>query len=174
MKEKNNIFWKALLELPTLIAGIAGIISLLLITVNVIGRYVFRHSIPGIDELVVICFSWLVFVGAASAYRAKMHFGIDVFINMLPKGGQRIMEIITHIMIVVLSCYVVYLGVNFAVAAWTRTTIYWHIPYFFVDIPIAVGFFFILIFALMDLYKLVFHPDIAKKERDERQLTTMS
>ena len=103
-----------------------------------------------------------------------MHYGIDVFVNMLPEAGQRVMEIVTHVIIVVLCCYVIYLDVSFSLAAWTRTTIYWHIPYFFVDIPIAIGFFFILIFALMDLYKLIFHPDIAKKERDERQLTTMS
>ena len=173
MKEKN-IWGKILLELPTIIAGIAGFLSLILITANVVGRYAFSYSIPGIDELVVICFSWLIFVGAASAYRAKMHYGIDVFVNMLPEAGQRVMEIVTHVIIVVLCCYVIYLDVSFSLAAWTRTTIYWHIPYFFVDIPIAIGFFFILIFALMDLYKLIFHPDIAKKERDERQLTTMS
>ena len=46
----KKAFWWVVLELPTLIAGIAGFASLLLVTVNVIGRYAFRHSIPGIDE----------------------------------------------------------------------------------------------------------------------------
>ena len=170
----KKAFWWVVLELPTLIAGIAGFASLLLVTVNVIGRYAFRHSIPGIDELVVICFSYLVFVGAASAYRAKMHYGIDVFVNMLPPQGQRAMEIFTRILIAVLSCAVIYLDIHFANAAWTRTTTYWHIPYFYVDIPIAIGFVYILIYALMDLYKLIFKPEQAQKEREEKQLNTIS
>ena len=173
LKVKKILKW-LLYNFPTMIAGAAGILSLLLITVNVFGRYVLNYSIPGIDELVVICFSYLIFIGAASAYRAKMHYGIDVFINLLPERLQRVVEIITHIIIIVLAVSVVYLGISFANAAWKRTTIYWHIPYFFVDIPIAVGFLFILVYAGVDLYKLLFRPDEAKKERENRQITTIS
>lgn len=173
MKLKKVLLW-LLYNLPTVIAGAAGVMSLLLITINVIGRYVFNNSIPGIDELVVICFSYLVFIGAASAYRAKMHYGIDVFVNLLPQRMHRAMAIVTQIILIVLSVYVTYLAVSFANAAWTRTTIYWHIPYFFVDIPIAVGFAFILIYSLINLYKLIFRPEEAAKEWEDRPISTIS
>jgi len=53
--------------------GVAGLVLL-----AVILRYVFNDPLTWGEELIVGLFTWMIFVGAASAVRSQMHIRIDV------------------------------------------------------------------------------------------------
>lgn len=66
----------------------AGIIVFLmvLVVVEVIGRYIFNHPIQGHYEIVVALMAPLVFFGMAYTERAGGHIRMELFISKIPKG----------------------------------------------------------------------------------------
>ncbi len=77
----------------TLIAGFLGIMTLLTFT-NVVFRYVLNDNILWALELTVFMFAWMVLVGASYGVKRHFHIGVDVVINMAPKGLQKVYAII--------------------------------------------------------------------------------
>ena len=73
-----------------LIAIILGLMTLITFA-NVIARYAFNSNILWALELTVFLFAWLVLLGASYAVKKGTHLGVDVLINILPQGSQRIM-----------------------------------------------------------------------------------
>lgn len=77
----------------TLIAGFLGLMTLLTFT-NVVFRYVLNDNILWALELTVFMFAWMVLVGASYGVKRHFHIGVDVVINMAPKGLQKIYALI--------------------------------------------------------------------------------
>ncbi|WP_413284024.1 TRAP transporter small permease [Vibrio sp. MA40-2] len=77
----------------TLISSFLGIMTLLTFA-NVVCRYVFNDNILWALELTVFMFAWMVLVGASYGVKRHFHIGVDVIINMAPKGLQKIYAII--------------------------------------------------------------------------------
>ena len=68
-----------------IIASIFMIFTILIVTLNIGMRYFFNSPIRSAEEIATICFIWSVFIGGASCYRKKMHMGIDILTQMLPR-----------------------------------------------------------------------------------------
>lgn len=137
-----------------LIAGIALAGACTTTFVNVIVRYFFtRFVLVGAEELTTLFVSWTIFVGAAAGYKAKMMFGIDVLVNLFPKAVQRVIGVLVDLVVLTTASYVAYLSWNFSNAAWIRTTSNLSIPYFWLDIPICIGFAMIAFYTLTDLIR---------------------
>ena len=77
----------------TLISSFLGIMTLLTFA-NVVCRYVFNDNILWALELTVFMFAWMVLVGASYGVKRHFHIGVDVIINMAPKGLQKTYAII--------------------------------------------------------------------------------
>ena len=120
--------------------------------INVVIRY-FPTSfvIVGAEELTTLFICWTVFVGAAQAYKEKLLFGIDVFLNMMKPRLRMIVGTIIDLIVLVTSGYICYLGWLLASSAWIRNTANLSIPYFFVDIPICIGFGMICYYDLRNI-----------------------
>lgn len=142
-----------------LIAGAAGIIGLLITAVNVVARYVFSHSIAGAEEVVIICFCYLVFVGAAAAYKAKMHYGVDVLVNLLPEKGKKGLLFVTRIIIIAGLLCLTYLSYKYAVSSIKRTTAYLRISYFWIDLSLVIGFGLMAVYSVLDLLRIDYSPE---------------
>ncbi len=144
--------------------SLAGACSITFI--NVIVRYFFKSFvIIGGEELTTLFICWTVFIGAAEAYRVKLMFGIDVFLKMMKPKMRNVVGIIIDIIVLVTAGYTSYLGFRLANSAWIRTTANLRIPYFFVDIPICIGFAMIFYYDLKDLLLRLFK--IIKKDHPE-------
>jgi C4-dicarboxylate transporter DctQ subunit len=76
-----------------LIAGFLGLMTLLTFA-NVVFRYVLNDNILWALELTVFMFAWMVLVGASYGVKRHFHIGVDVVINMAPKGLQKVYAII--------------------------------------------------------------------------------
>ncbi len=64
-----------------------GVIAALVI-VAVFFRYVLNDPLIWTEETIVLLFTWMLFVGLASAFRARMHIRIDALLLALPRGGR--------------------------------------------------------------------------------------
>lgn len=74
-------------SLPTVDMLLAFIILLivLIMSVQVLFRYVFNNSISWSEEVVRYLFVWMTFLGAAVCFRDRMHIRVDYFKDVLPK-----------------------------------------------------------------------------------------
>ena len=63
----------------------------------------FNSPIKSAEEIATICFIWSVFVGGASCYRKKMHMGIDILTQTLPKKFKNYVELLINIIVMLMN-----------------------------------------------------------------------
>ena len=105
--EKNYLSY--IKYLSEVLAGTAIVVIVVLLTMQCIGRYAFSHTFMFVDDVVVCCFAWLTFAGAAAAYRRKMHYGLELVTAMIPKSVKPYFDVLIQILITVLFGYMTYL-----------------------------------------------------------------
>ena len=97
----------------TLIAAFLGLMTLLTFA-NVVVRYVFNDNILWALELTVFMFAWMVLVGASYGIKKHFHIGVDVVINIAPKGLRK-----TFALVAVFFC--LFFSVSLLIGSWN----YW-------------------------------------------------
>lgn len=77
----------------------AFVVLLVLVTTEILIRFVPMFSLGWADEIVELAFAYMVFLGTAVLWRGRAHFRVDLLPNMLngSRAGQ-ILEIILNLM----------------------------------------------------------------------------
>ena len=95
------------------IAGVSGffLIPLMIITaVDVVGRDIFNHPIPGTVELSQYMLAIFILLGLAYAQQMKAHVAVSIFTSRLPHRAHLILNIITTLLCVFISCVLIWQG----------------------------------------------------------------
>jgi TRAP-type C4-dicarboxylate transport system permease small subunit len=95
------------------IAGVSGffLIPLMIITaVDVVGRDIFNHPIPGTVELSQYMLAIFILLGLAYAQQMKAHVAVSIFTSRLPHSAHLILNIITTLLCVFISCVLIWQG----------------------------------------------------------------
>lgn len=163
---KKALKWIALNPME-IIAAVALTASILISVTNGLTRYLIKYTWnPGTD-VNTICFAYVVFCGSAAAYRRKMHYGIDVFVNMLPGKVRKAVELITHLVtlaaLAVATCLAVSLTRNVGGKIMPNTKI----SYFWYDLSAVIGFAFMTIYELQHTLQIL--KAFVKKEKGEKE-----
>jgi len=87
-----------------------GIIATLVIAA-VFYRYVLNDPLTWTEETIVLLFSWMLFVGLASAFRTRMHIRIDALLIVLPTAGRAVCGAIAVVATLVTLLGLVWFGV---------------------------------------------------------------
>lgn len=93
MLKKISSFSNHFLNIAIALSLAAMSLSVLL---NVILRYVFNSGLTWSEEVSRYFFVWLVFLGAVSALKDKMHLGVDLVVKALPKRMQKVVFVISN------------------------------------------------------------------------------
>ncbi len=128
-------------------------IIIVVVTLNVLLRYFLSKSIPWAEEVAVIGFSCVIFIGSAAVYKRHMHVGIDFLVGLAPRPVQAVINYLTGVFLLVFNGYITYLAWIYSVESWDKPTSILFIPYFFVNIPICIGFASMSVYALLDLVR---------------------
>ncbi|WP_404345087.1 TRAP transporter small permease [Vreelandella aquamarina] len=91
---------------------IGAILVALIVAVssNVVGRSLFNHSLPWVDELARMLFIWLVFIGAAAAFARYEHIAVDALVRRLPLRFAHMLYCLQHLIIAGLMLVMVFGG----------------------------------------------------------------
>jgi len=152
--------------LSSLVAVISGVGLLALMAVmaaDVIGRYFFRHPIPGAYELVEYLMA--VFIPCCVAYSAerKCHVGVDILVERLAPRTRLAVDIVTQAITIVLVSLVVrqgWIGFTEALSSTMKSAVL-QIPNapFLLSIPVGFGAFALFLFIhLLQSIREVFRP----------------
>ncbi|MCC8181009.1 MAG: TRAP transporter small permease, partial [Planctomycetes bacterium] len=109
------------------------------------------------------CFSWVVFVGAAPAYKRNLHSGIDMVIKMFPEGVRQIVAVLGMVITLICCIIMVYLSYIFSIEAWEKYTPVLYIRYTFIDLSVTVGFFFTCVHCVRFIINMLRYGDYAKQ-----------
>lgn len=127
-------------------------ITVLVVIINVILRYLFRSGLFWVEEVATVSFIWSVFIGAAAAYRHKMHIGIDLITGLFPERVRELISIVINFLMVVINGYIVYLSILFIQANRLKRTPVLDVSAVYVNAAITVGFGLMTVHAIQFLF----------------------
>src|SRR5262245_31396353 len=142
----NAVEWACLL----LMAALA--LDLLL---GVFSRYVLFKTFVWYDEIARACFVWLVFLGAAVGVKRGSHFGLHLFVEMLPRSLMRLTTTITPFIVGAFASVLVVQGVAFLELGQYQQLPVMGVSKVWVYAAIPVGGTLMLVFSLMQLWRMV-------------------
>lgn len=112
---------------------------ILLANANVFMRYVVGKPWGWVEEVTIFIFVWLIMFGAAAVTMAEGHCSIDVLARKLPPGPRKILDIITHVLVIITLCLMIWFGAKLTISAGGKLTPMLGIPYSYIDAAIPVG-----------------------------------
>lgn len=93
-------------------AGAMAVI-LILMTLQIIMRYIFRNPLQWADEIARMAMVWMTFLGAVIAFREKGHICVDLVTNSLPPRAKRIAIWVTDLLCIGFLCILTVTGFQY-------------------------------------------------------------
>jgi TRAP-type transport system small permease protein len=92
------------------------IIAMVLIVFGqVMTRKLFNFVFFWSEEVTLLCLTWFSFIGIAIGFREKLHIGMDVLENLLPKKYLQILDRIIDIATFGFGLYMIIYGTQFSI-----------------------------------------------------------
>ncbi len=99
----------------TLVVALAIIVFL-----QVFNRFVLKTPLAWSEELAMLLFQWVSFLGAASGVKRWRHFGIELVVKMLPEKMRRRVELIVPIIVGMVALIMITEGIELLSFNWNR------------------------------------------------------
>lgn len=132
----------------TVISASAFVVMIVVISANVICRYIFKTSINWAEEVAYLCFNWVVFFGVAIVYRYQGLTAIDLVVDRLHGKVKQVVLLLGYFLVTLINIGLIVWGVQFSFSAWERKSPVLRIPYFFFDIAIPLAAVLLLFYSL--------------------------
>lgn len=119
---------------------ICFIIITIMLTLQVISRYVLKSSFTWMEEFLTIMFVWMIYFGVAAAVTKRKHLRIDFILDLVPFKLKKAMLIMSNIIFAVFNIYISNIMVNIIdLMGKSRTTmLHWPQKVVYSIIPIAL------------------------------------
>src|SRR5579872_7123306 len=90
---------------------VVGCVALVLISAvipwAVFTRYVLNSAASWPEPLAILLTIVLTFIGAAACYRLNLHMNISYFAGRLPRGGQRMLDILVQLLMALIALFMI-------------------------------------------------------------------
>lgn len=152
--EKKSFDWKKLItNLDQYISAVLFIVIMLLLFLQVISRYVFGHSFTWTEELSILLFVWMTYLGVSSAVTYRKNLRIDALLDVVPFPVKKVLLIVSDVIFIVFNLYLIVPFVELIGSIGSSKT-----P--ILGIPKAITYWLIPVILVVTSVKLVF--DIIK------------
>ena len=105
---------KFLKEIEDNICGLLLLAMMVLTCINVFARYVFKSSMPFVEELTALGLVIISLSGAAVAAKRGAHLGLTVFTDLLPEKVQKGCVLLGHLLGTVFGLVLLGFGISMA------------------------------------------------------------
>lgn len=122
------------------LAVLALVVVVFSVSYGVATRYVTETSATWATEMASLSFTWVVFLGAAGAYRRRMHVSVDALVRLLPPRGAAALSWATDLLVLVFLAYTLVLAVQITFDAASRPSPVLRISFFWVYLAVVLGF----------------------------------
>lgn len=148
--------------LTWVVRGIIGVALLILFLVSfsvIIGRVFFGASMGWSQDVIRLCFTYVIYFGAAYCVREKGHLNVDFVLGMMNPKVRQIIEFIINIILLAFFAFIVYFGFQFAATGASQKSPYLMLPMtlYYYGVPVSgIMMFFYMLEQLIDEAKAIF------------------
>jgi TRAP-type C4-dicarboxylate transport system permease small subunit len=151
--------------LSNMIEGVAATLVVALAVVvflQVFNRYVLKAPLAWSEDLAMLLFQWVTFLGAAIGVKRMRHFGIELVVRNLPEKIHRAIEYIVPVFVGIVALIMITEGIE--LLSYNRSRIYssMSLSYTWAYLPIPISG------CLMIIY-LIRHEVTRWQKRGERR-----
>lgn len=125
---------------------------------GVFTRYISAQPAAWTGELSGILFTWVVFIGAATAFRDGRHIRVDLLVEMLPPPAAWALRLLADLIVVAFLAYSTFLSVQMLMQGASRVSPVLRIPFSWVYLAPAIAFGLMTIAAALRLLGLAAAP----------------
>ena len=138
---------KVLLNLDLYLGCCILVVLVAVAVATVISRFIVGSPFMWSEEVQVLCFTWISFLGAGVAFRYGAHVSIEMLVDLIPLNVRRYIELIIALLVSLLLCYVGYLSVVYVNQSilLEKTTTILKIPDYIYCLSVPVGCVFMII-----------------------------
>lgn len=111
------------------LAGLSFVVVVGSVGFGVLSRHVTTTAATWTVELSTLAFTWLVFFGAAAAFRRGMHVRIDILVTMLPNRFQVALRWAVDLLILCFLAYTAYFALQLSISSMARHSPVLRIPF---------------------------------------------
>jgi len=143
-----------LVNLDMILGATIFIIIMFLLSIQVISRYFFNHSLTWTEELSIILFLWMTYLGISSAVTYRKHLRIDALIDVVPFKVKKVLLIISDIIFIIFNTYIIFPFINIISGIGSASSPILNIPknISYIAIPLMLSISSIKI--IYDIYRL--------------------
>jgi TRAP-type C4-dicarboxylate transport system permease small subunit len=137
--------------LDNLIEGVCAILMVALavvVFIQVFNRFVLQTPLAWSEDLAMLLYQWVVFVGAALGVKRLRHFGIELVVRQFPERLRHRVELLTPIVMAVVAVVMIIQG--WAILGLNRTRIYstMDLSYTWAFLPIPLSGVLIIVYLI--------------------------
>lgn len=118
----------------------------------------FNHPLNWAQDVALVAFAWMIFIGGDVAVRGAGLIGVDLLIKKFPKGFQKGIDIVYKCMIIAFLVVLAVNGYTMCVQGWSRQITALHISYSWVTMAVPVGSVLMIISTSIALVKRIKTP----------------
>jgi len=133
---KKNWFDKV----SNIFGGVSMLFMLLLMLFNILSDWTVSRKYGEVDELVLVGFVWVVYIGSGSIYKQGEEISVRFLIDRLPAKAKAVMLIVDDIVAFIISCLLTYYGWLLTAKSVNKLTQVLRISYWIIDLPLVIGF----------------------------------
>ena len=128
---------------------------MMLMVMDVLLRLVCNFSIPGAFELVEFGMILVVYLGLATTQSSKMHISIDILTSKFPERAQIIIGNVNSFLSLFIVSLIAWRGLVYLKYVWAsgRDSDVLHIPVYYFQIFLVIGWLLLALALLVDLCK---------------------
>ncbi|MDO4297780.1 MAG: TRAP transporter small permease [Lachnospiraceae bacterium] len=135
-------------------------------TYQIVTRFIFRNPSTVSEELLTYSFTWMALLASAYVFGKRDHMRMGFMADKLGKGGQKVLNIVSEILIMILAGSVmIYGGFTIMQLTMTQSTASLGIPMGVVYTIVPVSGIIIVIYSILNIIDLV-----AGVEREQREV----
>lgn len=140
-----------------------------IMTMEVVGRYVFGKSFSWSEEIVRYSFVWFTMLGASYAVREKANICVDGVLKKLPPALANVIEAMGQVICIVFMVYLTYVSFRYTMFIFDTKSMatVTKVPMVSIYAAIPVGFFLISVRMIGDLLKQIIVLGRGEKGGDE-------
>lgn len=140
MKKDSKLF-RTIINLDILVASVALVILIACTFSGVIARYVVGRPFGWIEEVQAALIVWVVFGAGGAAFRTGNHAAIEIFYELFPKIGKKVLDALIGIVVLITLGFLCYTSISYMqlFVQTGRTTAVLHIPYVWIYAIVPVS-----------------------------------
>ena len=134
-----------------LIEGICAVLMVALavvVFIQVFNRFVLQTPLAWSEDLAMLLYQWVVFVGAALGVKRMRHFGIELVVRQFPEQWRHRIELLTPLVMLGVAVVMIVQGYTLLMLNVNRTFATMDLSYTWAFLPIPLGGLLIIIYLI--------------------------